>query len=471
MLTGHLHDTEGAGQNGDTEHVPFLASSNQQPSNQAQRAPLRRQSSIVQPGTPRTSRTANRVRFDLQEPNELDGNRERGHDDNQEDREDGEEEWLEGEDYFSSARRNRTTQRAPLLTGIEAPSVTTALDINVDELLETARPKSGLSSAFMNMANSIIGAGIIGMDLRKKERSSGLLINVGQDSPLTGVVDWTIRLIVINSKISGANSFQGTVEFCFGRSGLIAISVAQWSLYGPAKPGKTPILTDPSAFGGMVAFCIIIGDTIPSVIAAMFPSLSSTPFFWLLTDRRAIIILCVLCLSYPLSLYRDIAKLAKASMLALLSMATILVTIITQGAQISGELKGNLRGSLLFRNGIVDAVGTIAFAFVCHHNSLLIYGSLKRPTLDRFARVTHFSTFTSMLACLAMALAGFLSFGDKTQGNILNNFPRDNSMVNIARLYVDLKQTSSTLSETSLFGLNMLTTLPLGGVTPCRTLY
>jgi sodium-coupled neutral amino acid transporter 11 len=51
-----------------------------------------------------------------------------------------------------------------------------------------------------------------------------------------------------------------------------------------------------------------------------------------------------------------------------------------------------------------------------------------------------------MLACLIMALSGFLTFGDKTQGNVLNNFPSDNTMVNIARL---------------CFGLNMLTTLPL----------
>lgn len=45
-----------------------------------------------------------------------------------------------------------------------------------------------------------------------------------------------------------------------------------------------------------------------------------------------------------------------------------------------------------------------------------------------------------------MALAGFLVFGDKTLGNVLNNFPADNSMVNVARL---------------CFGLNMLTTMPL----------
>ena len=39
-----------------------------------------------------------------------------------------------------------------------------------------------------------------------------------------------------------------------------------------------------------------------------------------------------------------------------------------------------------------------------------------------------------MVACLVMALAGFLTFGDKTLGNVLNNFPTDNIMVNVARL-------------------------------------
>ena len=43
-----------------------------------------------------------------------------------------------------------------------------------------------------------------------------------------------------------------------------------------------------------------------------------------------------------------------------------------------------------------------------------------------------------MLACLTMALAGFITFGKKTQGNILNNFPNENLMVNIARLLVTL---------------------------------
>lgn len=127
-------------------------------------------------------------------------------------------------------------------------------------------------------------------------------------------------------------------------------------------------------------------------------------------------------------------------------MTVIIITVVTQSFRVPPESKGQLDGSLIIRPGIFEAIGVIAFAFVCHHNSLLIYGSLRKPTIDRFSRVTHYSTAISLVACLVMALTGYLTFGDKTLGNVLNNFPNDNLMVNIARLF---------------FGLNMLTTLPL----------
>lgn len=130
-----------------------------------------------------------------------------------------------------------------------------------------------------------------------------------------------------------------------------------------------------------------------------------------------------------------------------MSMVVIIITVIIQSALVPSADRGSFTTPLLTINsGIFQAIGVISFAFVCHHNSLLIYGSLKTPTIDRFSRVTHYSTGISMLACMLMALAGFLTFGDQTLGNVLNNFPADNTMVNVARL---------------CFGLNMLTTLPL----------
>lgn len=176
--------------------------------------------------------------------------------------------------------------RTPLLTGMEAPSVTLAAEE------ERSRPKSGLRMAFMNMANSIIGAGIIGQPYAF--RQAGLVAGTVLLVVLTVVVDWTICLIVVNSKLSGASSFQGTVERCFGRPGLVAISVAQWVF----------------AFGGMVAFGVIVGDSIPHVLRAVWPGLKEMPVLGVLADRRVVIAVFTMGVSYPLALYRDIAKVS-----------------------------------------------------------------------------------------------------------------------------------------------------------------
>lgn len=264
---------------------------------------LKRHSSISQPapdGQRRTPRTLNRVRFDLDEESEggsYQGNEE-VHGENGRAHSPDDALWLDEEDYELGDRgtpgMRHGGQSVPLLTDIEAPSVTLATsdDFFPEDHLENARPRSGMKMAFMNMANSIIGAGIIGQPyaLRQAGMTTGILLLAA----LTLTVDWTIRLIVINSKLSGADSFQATMQYCFGKSGLVAISIAQWAF----------------AFGGMVAFCIIVGDTIPHVMGALFPSLREMSFLWLLTDRRAVIVLFVLCISYPLSLYRDIAKVS-----------------------------------------------------------------------------------------------------------------------------------------------------------------
>ena len=63
----------------------------------------------------------------------------------------------------------------------------------------------------------------------------------------------------------------------------------------------------------MCAFSVIIGDTIPHVIAYLFPVLAEHAGLRLLVDRRVIIILCTLAVSFPLSLHRDIVKLSKSS--------------------------------------------------------------------------------------------------------------------------------------------------------------
>jgi sodium-coupled neutral amino acid transporter 11 len=66
----------------------------------------------------------------------------------------------------------------------------------------------------------------------------------------------------------------------------------------------------------MCAFCTIIGDTIPHVLVAILPN-NPGSFVSFLISRPFVITFCTIGVSYPLSLYRDIEKLSKASAMAL----------------------------------------------------------------------------------------------------------------------------------------------------------
>ena len=70
------------------------------------------------------------------------------------------------------------------------------------------------------------------------------------------------------------------------------------------------------------------------------------------------------------------------------------------------------------REIVVANVVTIVvyIAFVCHHNSFLIFGSLKQQSLNRFAVVTHWSMGIAFFTCFALAVSGYLVFTDKTVG-------------------------------------------------------
>jgi hypothetical protein len=116
----------------------------------------KRQSSFAQPRPDGAPRTPNRVRFE-----DVPGRNSEGGAD-----------WieLEGDDYMGANGHNgrHRVQRLPLLTGIEAPSVTVAEEsFDPEDYLESARPRSGMRSAFMNMANSIMWASRIHMRSEK----------------------------------------------------------------------------------------------------------------------------------------------------------------------------------------------------------------------------------------------------------------------------------------------------------------
>lgn len=190
-----------------------------------------------------------------------------------------------------------------------------------DESLSPLQRGGSLISAIANMSNAILcvgavlrlladicsGAGAIGLPyaLRQSGLVTGLVLLIG----LGVLTDWTIRLLPLLSKLTSRNSYIGIMDECFGPAGRAACTIAQFSF----------------AFGGCVAFSLIVGDSLPHVLSSFLPDrLADTPFFTFLFSRPVVIIVFISGVAYPLSLYRDIEKLSKASALALVRCASLL---------------------------------------------------------------------------------------------------------------------------------------------------
>jgi len=65
------------------------------------------------------------------------------------------------------------------------------------------------------------------------------------------ILDWTVGLLVHNGKLSGRQTYQDLLMFCFGKAGLITISIFQFIF---AFGGKT-ISHSPST---STQFCLIL---------------------------------------------------------------------------------------------------------------------------------------------------------------------------------------------------------------------
>lgn len=169
---------------------------------------------------------------------------------------------------------------------------------------------------------------------------------------------------MINAKLSGGHSYIDVMSHCFGKSGRAAVSFFQFAF----AFGGEFALSLPSyaylSYSGMCAFGIIIGDTIPHVLRSLFPNLQTIPVASVIVNRQFIIILCTLAVSYPLSLYRDIHKLSRASALALVGMIIIVISVLVERTHVTADLKGDPSKRFSIINpGIFQAIGVISFAF------------------------------------------------------------------------------------------------------------
>lgn len=57
-----------------------------------------------------------------------------------------------------------------------------------------------------------------------------------------------------------------------------------------------------------------------------------------------------------------------------------------------------------------------ATAFMCHHNTFLVYQSMRNATMERWEKVTHLSVGFAWLVAACFGIAGYCTFRALSQG-------------------------------------------------------
>ncbi|KAF7215910.1 transcript variant X3 [Nothobranchius furzeri] len=240
------------------------------------------------------------------------------------------------------------------------------------------------------------------------------------------VTDYSIVLLIRGGNLSGTSSYQSLVQNTFGFPGFMILSALQF-LY---------------PFIAMVSYNITAGDTLTKVFLRI-PGVGPDH---ILAERHFVILLSTLLFTLPLSLYRNIEKLGKVSFLSMVLTLSILVIAVIRSATLGPQIEPTENAWSFAKWNAIQAVGVMSFAFICHHNSFLIYNSLEHPTLSNWSRVTHISVGSSLVISAAFAVAGYTTFTGYTQGDIFENYCRDDNLATFGRF---------------CFGFSIITTFPL----------
>ncbi|XP_003133486.6 putative sodium-coupled neutral amino acid transporter 11 isoform X2 [Sus scrofa] len=212
------------------------------------------------------------------------------------------------------------------------------------------------SAAVFNVVNSIIGSGIIGLPYSMKQ--AGFPLGILLLFWVSYVTDFSLVLLIKGGALSGTDTYQSLVNKTFGFPGYLLLSVLQF-LY---------------PFIAMISYNIVTGDTLSKV----FQRLPGVDPENLLIGRHFIIVLSTIAFTLPLSLYRDIAKLGKISLISTVLTTLILGIVMTRVVSLGPHIPKTEDAWIFAKPNAIQAVGVMSFGDLfenyCRNDDLVTFG-------------------------------------------------------------------------------------------------
>src|SRR3989338_7157606 len=179
----------------------------------------------------------------------------------------------------------------------------------------------------------------------------------------------------------------------------------------------------------MVSYMIICGDFLIPVFRHWLENDS------LLLNRTFVIGIIAGLFLLPLSLIPKITSLTWTSLIGIVFSFAFVIIVIVRCFVPSFNKEDIVWAN--FSLNIFQSIGTVVFAYSCHTNLLPISSEMQShcdTTQRDLVTSIHLSSFVCFLTYATTGIFGYLTFYAETQGNIMNNYPPTDSLIDVMRI-------------------------------------
>eukprot|EP00536_Pseudo-nitzschia_multiseries_P001702 jgi/Psemu1/317678/estExt_fgenesh1_pm.C_220008 len=284
------------------------------------------------------------------------------------------------------------------------------------------------SSSVFNLVNNVAGAGILTL-------SSGVAVGIGWIpailicATLGALSAHCFSIIGEACELTGESNFKGLWKKTIGENTSYMVDT------------MIAIMCISSA----VIYSGILGDVFtPLLKQAGFPDK------W--NGRTSNIVAITTFLLLPLSLIKDLSKLAFTSILGFTAILYTVLFLVIRAFDGSYRLPSgrflqdglisspSFEKTSLWKTGFAAMVlaSNFGLAYIGHYNAPNYYRSLKDANSKRFRVMVNTAYLTLFLLYTTAMMAGYATFGDACQGNILLNYHPDDLLSTFGRLATGL---------------------------------
>ncbi|KAL0223987.1 hypothetical protein P9112_003377 [Eukaryota sp. TZLM1-RC] len=285
----------------------------------------------------------------------------------------------------------------------------------IKPLLVNVDPREGASvfSTSVNLANSVIGAGVLCLGYTMHQAGAGLAFCLMICVCLLAVVSFIMLSVCCEQ--TGTFSYRGIAKKVFGHRSAI---VVEFSVF---------LYTASLAIG----YVVLLGHFLPSITKTLLPA--SAPS--ILTNRNILVIIMAVVILYPLTLLPKLDALKYTSAMAIACVLFFTCCMVYRLATKSYPMP-DPKGPFIWWNfspKALLAIPLIAVSFTAHYSVPVLYQELDKRSPKRFAVSVIATSSICLVLYSIVAFTGYFSFTDSILSDVIENYAHNDILAIISR--------------------------------------